>query len=92
MVTALSPKWYGLAALIWLLFGFGVMVLMHLLHLSERFSVGFAICVFAGWIGPSLFLAISGVGKGHPASRICAGLVLVAYIAFISMVIFLGFS
>ena len=95
MITTFNQKWHGVAALMWLLSGFGVTVLIHrFLSESENIVVGFLfiVWVFVGWLGPSLFLALSGAGKGHPASRICAILALVTFLALVSAVVLLAFS
>src|SRR5690242_18621554 len=96
MITIVNSKSHGVAALIWLLIGAGVTVLMYrILSGGDNVVAGavYGAWIFAGWLGPALCLAVSGVGKTRsPASRICGILVFVALIALVLAIVSLGFS
>jgi len=86
MTAILNARWHGIAALIWSLCGYGVTALVPR-STWEHFLAGFMIWLFLGWLGPALLLAISGVRRGPVMNRVCAALVLVAYVVLVASVV-----
>ena len=83
MTAILKAKWHGVAALIWWLFGIGVIRTWGPYPLPEGFMIG----MLLGWLMPVLLLALSGLHRGSLASRVCAMLVIVTFVAFASVVL-----
>lgn len=83
MTAFLKAKWHGVAALIWWLFGIGVIWAWGRYPMHE----GLVICLLLGWLAPVLLLALSGLHRGSLTSRVCAILVIVTFVAFASVVL-----
>jgi hypothetical protein len=85
-----TREWLGVGALIWLVVGGGIEFAIERLaphFVQEYFST---LWIFCGWAGPSLALAMMGLRKGNPASRICSILVLIALALPLLFIIYLG--
>jgi hypothetical protein len=88
MTSLLQQEWRGVLALVWFVCGLLVLLLLERLIdplFSEYFCVMWTI---GGWLIPSVVMAFSGIRNGHVASRICAGLVLLALAAPIIFILY----
>jgi hypothetical protein len=73
----------GVAALLWSLCGLGISAMMAHHNLQERYSIGFMLWIYLGWLGPTFMLAISGLRRGPFFSRVCGALVLLIFAVWI---------
>lgn len=80
---------YGILSLVWISGIFGVLLLLG--HLKAEFPdisalVGGLLYIIVWW-GIGLLFAISGVRAGHPVSRVCAVISILAFGAFVQLLV-----
>jgi hypothetical protein len=85
--SPLVARWHGVAALAWLVIGYGVTRLLVSIPALHN-PLGLIIWGLLGYFGPALFLAISGLRRGHVADRICASLVFAAFAVLAALVVY----